>query len=142
MKQTIYFILLSLIVTVASCNNNITLDIQTPEKIVMEVGDSLLLHGNGAKGYDFSTITSSNYNSFDDDTIPSSVVCYTKDIIVDGVRVLCGDEYLHAVRAGRDTLLVHYFKGLNRRTSDHRYPILVVDKQSTTKKTSRIDISL
>ncbi len=63
-------------------------------------------------------------------------------VSVNGVRVLDSDEYLHTVRAGRDTLLIFYFWRGNRHFSNHRYPILVVDKQSTTKKTARINISL
>ena len=150
MKHIIYFLLLSLLVIVTSCKReyNITIDINTPEKIIMEVGDSLLIHVNGAKRYLVSTTSCNRYNyNFNPhypDIIHDSIICYKKNIVVNGEIVQNNDVYvyLHAARAGIDTLLIDYFWHEIPHTSEHRYPILVIDKQSTTKKTSRIEISL
>lgn len=147
MKKIIYFILLSLIVTVASCKreDNITIDINTPEKIIMEVGDSLLIHVNGAKRYLVWTTSCNRYNYNFNPHYPDihdSIICYTKNIVVDGEEVLDSDVYLHAAQVGKDTLLIDYFWHGIPHVSNHRYPILVIDKQPSTNKVSQLNISL
>ncbi len=130
-----------------SCKRDFaTLTISAPEKIVMEVGDSLLIHWDGK--CPVRTTTASVYYSPDfckDGSwryVPDSAICYVKEVVIDGEEVYDEDVYLYAQRTGRDTLIAEMITVGHDGGTIFSYPILVVDKQPSTNKVSQLNISL
>ncbi len=123
-----------------------TLTISAPEKIIMEVGDSLLIHWDGK--CPVRTTTASVYYSSDfckDGSwryVPDSAICYVNEVVVEGKIVYDGDVYLYAKRAGRDTLIAEMITIGHDAGTTFFYPILVVEQQSSTKKASMLNICL
>ena len=147
MRKILFLSLTALCLFLVGCKRDYaTLTISAPEKIVMEVGDSLLIHWDGK--CPVRTTTASVYYSPDfckDGSwryVPDSAICYVKEVVIDGEEVYDEDVYLYAQRTGRDTLIAEMITVGHDGGTMFFYPILVVDKQSTTKGTSRINVSL
>lgn len=130
MKKSIYLVLLLIGCIFASCmTNEVEMEILASRKIVMEVGDSLLLHWetNRIVWTKTTSVDRANFDKgWEDD--PKSAICYVKDAIENGNRVLDGDVYLYAQQTGRDTLVVEIKQKYYERGNISYYPILVVDK--------------
>lgn len=133
MKKSIYLILLLVGCAFIGCEKDYaTLEISAPDKIVMEVGDSLLLHWKG-NNRPVSKITTSVYRYItwyggDWSDVPDSAICYVKNIVINGVEIFDGDVYLYAQRPGRDTLRAEMMHNGHFIDPTYYYPILVVDK--------------
>ena len=133
MKKSIYLILLLIGCILVGCEKDYaTLEISAPHKIVMEVGDSLLIHWEGK--CPVRTNTKSVYydpnNEYGGDWryVPDSAICYVKEIVVNRAKVYDGDVYLYAQRAGLDTLMAEMITIGHDGGTMFYYPILVVDK--------------
>ena len=130
MKKSIYLILLLIGCVFVGCRTNgVEMEILASHKIVMEVGDSLLLHWDTNRIV-WTKTTSVDRANFDKgwEDAPESAICYVKDAIENGNRVLDGDVYLYTQQSGRDTLVVEIKQKPYVRGDISYYPILVVDK--------------
>lgn len=133
MKKSIYLVLLLIGCIFAGCKKDYAvLEISAPHKIVMEAGDSLLIHWEGR--CPVRTNTKSVYYSpdfgkgGDGRYVPDSAICYVKEIVVDGAKVYEGDVYLYAQRAGRNTLMAEMITIGHDCGTMFYYPILVINK--------------
>ena len=133
MKKSIYLILLLIGCIFAGCKKDYAvLEISAPHKIVMEVGDSLLIHWEGK--CPVRTNTTSVYYSPDLGKggdwryVPNTAICYVREIVENGDKVYDGDVYLYAQRAGRDTLMAEMITIGHDNGTMFYYPILVIDK--------------
>lgn len=133
MKKSIYLILLLIEWTFIGCEKDYAvLEISAPHKIVMEVGDSLLIHWEGkcpVRTNTKSVYYSSDYGKGGDCRyVPDSAICYVKEIVENGEKVYESDMYLYAQRAGRDTLMAEMITIGHDCGTMFYYPILVVNK--------------